>query len=110
MLGAGLFLVYAVSGFHLGTSNDPSDRKSGTGGFSLLVETSQPIRYDLNSELGRDHYALSKDELPPARLFRSASDGDDASCLNLNQTPTPRLLGVQPILLEWQGLHVYEFN
>ena len=101
MLGAGLFLVYAVSGFHLGTSSDPSDRKSGTGGFSLLVETSQPIRYDLNSELGRDHYALSKDELPPGSAVPiRVSDGDDASCLNLNQTPTPRLLGVQPILLE----------
>jgi hypothetical protein len=27
------------------------------------------------------------------------SSGDDASCLNLNQTPTPRLLGVDPALL-----------
>jgi ABC-type antimicrobial peptide transport system permease subunit len=100
MLGAGLFLVYAVSGFHLGTTDDPSDRKSGTGGFALLVETSQPIRYDLNTELGRDHYALSEDELPPGSVVPlRKSDGDDASCLNLNQTPTPRLLGVDPVLL-----------
>ena len=99
MLGAGLFLVYAVSGFHLSTSDDPSDRSSGTGGFALMVETSQPIRYDLNTELGRDHYALSEDELPPGLIvpFR-VSPGDDASCLNLNQTPTPRLLGVDPKL------------
>lgn len=100
MLGAGLFLVFAVSGFHLSTSDDPSDRASGTGGFALLVESSQPIRYDLNTELGRDHYALSEEELPPGSVVpMRVSSGDDASCLNLNQTPTPRLLGVDPELL-----------
>ncbi|MEO0474498.1 MAG: FtsX-like permease family protein, partial [Planctomycetota bacterium] len=100
MLGAGLFLVFAVSGFRLGTSDDPTDRTSGTGGFALLVETSQPVRYDLNTQLGRDHYALGEDELPPGSVvpFR-VSSGDDASCLNLNQSPTPRLLGVDPALL-----------
>lgn len=100
MLAAGLFLVYAVSGFHLGTSDDPTERTSGTGGFALLVETSQPIRYDLNTQLGRDHYALSKDELPPGSVVPiRVSGGDDASCLNLNQTPTPRLLGIDPDLM-----------
>lgn len=100
MLGAGLFLVFAVSGFHLGTNNDPNDRASGTGGFALIVESSQPIRYDLNTELGRDHYALSEDELPAGSVVPiRVSGGDDASCLNLNQTPTPRLLGVDPTLL-----------
>lgn len=100
MLGAGLFLVFAVSGFHLSTSNDPSDRASGTGGFALLVESSQPIRYDLNTQLARDHYALAEDELPAGSVVpMRVSSGDDASCLNLNQTPTPRLLGVDPDLL-----------
>ncbi|MFK7789232.1 MAG: FtsX-like permease family protein [Phycisphaeraceae bacterium] len=100
MLGSGLFLVFAVSGFHLGTSDDPTLRASGTGGFTLLVETSQPIRYDLNTELGRDHYALSEDELPSGSVVPiRVSSGDDASCLNLNQTPTPRVLGVDPALL-----------
>ncbi|MEM6259815.1 MAG: FtsX-like permease family protein [Planctomycetota bacterium] len=100
MLGAGLFLVYAVSGFHLSSSDDPTDRASGTGGFTLLVETGQPIRYDLNTALGRDHYALSQEELPPGSVVPlRVSSGDDASCLNLNQTPTPRLLGVDPELL-----------
>ncbi|MEM9345781.1 MAG: FtsX-like permease family protein [Planctomycetota bacterium] len=100
MLGAGLFLVYAVSGFQLSSTDDPTNRASGTGGFALLVETSQPIRYDLNTELGRDHYVLGEDELPTGSVvpFR-VSGGDDASCLNLNQTPTPRLLGVDPALL-----------
>ena len=100
MLGAGVFLVFAVSGFHLSTSDDPSERASGTGGFALLVESSQLIRYDLNTELGRDHYALSEDELPAGSVVPlRVSSGDDASCLNLNQTPTPRLLGVDPDLL-----------
>jgi ABC-type lipoprotein release transport system permease subunit len=100
MLGSGLFLVYAVAGFHLDSSSDPSDRKSGTGGFALIVETGQLIRYDLNTTLGLDHYALSEDELPRGTVVPlRVSGGDDASCLNLNQTPTPRLLGVDPSLL-----------
>lgn len=100
MLGAGLFLVYAVAGFHLSSSNDPSDRAAGTGGFALLVESSQPIRYDLNTALGRDHYTLSEEELPAGLVVPiRVSGGDDTSCLNLNQTPTPRLLGIDPGLL-----------
>lgn len=104
MLAAGLFLVYAVSGFHLGTGGDPTDRTSGTGGFALLVETSQPIRYDLNTQLGRDHYTLGEDELPAGTVVPlRVSVGDDASCLNLNQTATPRILGIDPKLLAVRG-------
>ena len=100
-LSCGVFLVIAVAGFRLGSIQDPTHRASGTGGFALMVESSQPIRYDLNTTLGRDHYALSEDELPPGLVVPlRMSDGDDASCLNLNQTPTPRLLGVDPALLQ----------
>ena len=96
-LGCGVFMVIAVTGFRLGTVDDPTNRASGTGGFALLVEASTPIRYDLNTQLGREHYVLSEDELPPGSVVPvRVSGGDDASCLNLNQTPTPRLLGVDP--------------
>lgn len=96
-LSCGVFLVLAVNGFRLIASNDSDQRDSGTGGFALLVETSQPIRYDLNTQLGRDHYTLSEDELPPGSVVPiRVSVGDDASCLNLNQTSTPRLLGINP--------------
>lgn len=99
-LSCGVFLVLAIAGFRLGVTDDPSDRASGTGGFALIVEPTQPIRYDLNTQLGRDHYGLSEDELPPGSVvpFR-VNDGDDASCLNLNQTTAPRVIGVDPALL-----------
>lgn len=100
-LSSGVFLVLAVSGFRLSVSDDPADRRSGTGGFALILESSQPIFYDLNTELGREHYALGEDELPPGSVVPiRVSPGDDASCLNLNQTPAPRLLGLDPQLLE----------
>ncbi len=100
-LGCGVFLVLAVAGFHLSASDDPADRASGTGGFALLVESTQPIRYDLNTRLGRDHYFFDEGDLPPGSVvpFR-VSGGDDASCLNLNQTQAPRVLGVDAGLLD----------
>lgn len=107
-LSCGVFLVLAIAGFRLGLSEDPNDRTSGTGGYALIVETSQPVRYDLNTELGRDHYALSEDELPPASVVPiRVSNGDDASCLNLNQTATPRVLGVDPARLAEQGAFTF---
>ncbi|MEM1355821.1 MAG: FtsX-like permease family protein [Planctomycetota bacterium] len=96
-LSCGVFLVLAVSGFRLGTETDATARQSGTGGFALILETTQPIRYDLNTALGRDHYFFETSDLPPGSVvaFR-VNKGDDASCLNLNQTARPRLLGVNP--------------
>lgn len=100
-LGCGVFLVLAVAGFQLSADPDPSERASGTGGFALMVETSQPIRYDLNTKLGRDHYFFDEQDLPPGTVVPlRVNGGDDASCLNLNQTPTPRLFGVDPQLLQ----------
>ncbi|MFN3169029.1 MAG: FtsX-like permease family protein [Phycisphaeraceae bacterium] len=108
-LGAGVFLVLAVAGFRLNIATDPSERASGTGGFALIVEATQPIRYDLNTKLGRDHYFFDEDELPPGSVvpFR-VNDGDDASCLNLNATPTPRVIGVDPALLSTRDAFTFQ--
>lgn len=99
-LSCGVFLVIAVSGFRLSSDIDPNDRQAGTGGFATIVETTQPIRYDLNTRLGRNHYFLDEADLPPGSVvaFR-VNDGDDASCLNLNKSARPRLLGVEPMPL-----------
>ena len=99
-LGSGVFLVLAVAGFRLNVTDDPGDRTSGTGGFALIVESTQPVRYDLNTQLGRDHYFIDEAQLPPGSVVpMRVSGGDDASCLNLNATPTPRVLGVDPDLM-----------
>ncbi len=108
-LACGVFLVLAVAGFRLSSSDDPTNRASGTGGFALVVEATQPIVYDLNTQLGRDHYALDEDELPAGSVvpFR-VNGGDDASCLNLNQTQSPRVLGVDPALLQSRGAFTFQ--
>ncbi|XAM00202.1 FtsX-like permease family protein [Phycisphaeraceae bacterium D3-23] len=99
-LSCGVFLVVAVSGFRLSSEIDTHNRQAGTGGFATIVESTQPIRYDLNTQLGRDHYFLDASDLPPGSVvaFR-VNNGDDASCLNLNKTSRPRLLGVDPMQL-----------
>ena len=100
LLASGVFLVIAVAGFYQSPPTDPSQRDTGTGGFTLIAEATLPILYDLNTDTGREQYGLEPDELPPGSVVpMRVSAGDDASCLNLNQVPSPRLLGVDPRLL-----------
>ena len=72
--------------------------ESGTGGFELVGESSQPIYDDLNSDI------RSRDELLGDAARHSSADcriysfrvrpGDDASCGNLYRPNQPRILGV----------------
>ncbi|NBC11575.1 MAG: FtsX-like permease family protein [Planctomycetes bacterium] len=104
LIAAGLFIVAAVVGFAPALPGDYTERASGTGGFALFGQTTLPITVDLNTAAGRDRFALEEDELPPGSVVpMRVSDGDDASCLNLNQTPRPRVLGVDPSLLQQRG-------
>lgn len=73
-------------------------RQSGTGGFLYWVETSLPLQYNLNTSNGKAKLGLeSEDALKDVDFVQIHSlDGDDASCLNLNQVQQPRILGVKP--------------
>jgi len=73
-------------------------RQSGTGGYTYWAEASLPIQYNLNTASGRIKLGLDNEEaLKDANLVQINSlDGDDASCLNLNQVQRPRILGVKP--------------
>lgn len=70
--------------------------QSGTGGFLYWVETSLPIQYNLNSPSGKAKFGLdSEKSLEGVDFIQIHSlEGDDASCLNLNQVQRPRILGV----------------
>ncbi len=98
LLGSGAFIIASIGAFRLDAASGAGDKKSGTGGFAFVAESAQPIVHDLNSREGRDAYGIqgtNANWIP----FRVRA-GDDASCLNLNKAQKPRLLGVNPALLE----------
>lgn len=101
MLACGSFLIVSIGVFRLDANRDATERTSGTGGFALIGETTISVVHDLNSESGRDFFALSERDLEGVDFvpFR-VREGDEASCLNLNRAQKPRLLGVRPEALE----------
>lgn len=105
MLASGCFVVVAVSAMKEDLSQQAGERRSGTGGFRLYAESSIAIPEDLNGDRARATYRLTDREamkgvsILPVRV----RDGDDASCLNLNQSLTPPLLGVDVSALSALG-------
>lgn len=97
LLACGLFIVFTVGANRLNSLKDADRRDSGTGGFALHAESSLPILYDLNSSKGQQFYGLERVESKDIRYVQfRVKDGDDASCLNLNQVTNPPLIGVDP--------------
>ena len=93
VLASGVFLLVAVSAFHLDSRPDAP----GTGGFALYAQSALPVYDDLNSAAGREVFGLSEEILKNVRVVPlRVRDGDEASCLNLNRAQQPRLLGVAP--------------
>ncbi len=97
VLASGVFIVVAVDSFRQRPQGATMERDSGTGGFALVGESALPIYDDLNSDKGRESFALDEKTMAgvsvmPMRVLA----GDDASCLNLNRALHPRLLGVKP--------------
>jgi len=99
MMAAGIFLVTAVNAFRM-SAGDAARKDSGTGGFTLVGESSLPVYEDLNTQAGRDAFGLDEEIMEGVRVapFR-VRQGDDASCLNLNRAQKPVLAGVNPALL-----------
>jgi len=79
-------------------------RASGTGGFFLWAETTVPLLFDLNSDEGREKYGISDEKVfENVHFIQMLSlDGNDASCLNLNQVTQPKILGLNPDYLDQQ--------
>jgi putative ABC transport system permease protein len=100
LLSCGSFLIASIGVFRLDALQDAEKRSSGTGGFALMGESTLPLVHDLNSDSGRESFGLDAPGLAGVEVvpFR-VRDGEDASCLNLNRAQRPRLLGVEPELL-----------
>ena len=95
VLASGVFMVVAVDSFRKGPLDDSSRPESGTGGFTLIGESSSAIYEDLNSTRGREQYALDDKLLASTQIVQvRVRAGDDASCLNLNRAVQPRIVGL----------------
>ncbi len=108
LLASGSFLIVAVGANRLDADRDATARSSGTGGFSLIGESALPVLRNLNTSAGREFYGLADASMSGVSVVSlRVRDGDEASCLNLNQARTPRLLGVRPEELAARGAFTF---
>jgi hypothetical protein len=125
LLASAAFLLVAVESFRRRAEAGDGSIDAPDGGFALVGESDLPVFRDLNTPPGRRELldALTRkltETLPPAEADRRAAEaeallkettifglrahsGDDASCLNLYQPRSPRVLGVPAALIERGG-------
>ncbi|MEW4563995.1 FtsX-like permease family protein [Bremerella sp. JC770] len=99
LIASASFLIVAIGAFRLSPS------ESGSGGMDLIAESSQPLYHNLNTEKGRLETGFSAEEEQQLSgstfLSLRVQPGDDASCLNLYQSNSPRVLGVTPEMIAY---------
>ena len=99
VIASATFVLISVDAFRRDAGAIPGDRRSGLGGYTLLVETLLPVVHDPNTREGRDAlnlFELEASDIEPFRLL----PGDDASCLNLYEPRNPRILAPRDSFLE----------
>lgn len=87
------FLIVTTGANRKDFLSDAEDKSSGAGGFLFYAESAIPVLHNLNEPAARFGAGLEKDYRVVQLM---AHEGDDASCLNLNRTASPRILGVEP--------------
>ncbi len=108
LLAIGSFTIIVTGSNRLTFSGTELQKNSGTGGFKYWVESTIPILKKLNSENGRSYYGLDEGFLKDINFVQISSiEGDDASCLNLNQVQNPQIMGVSPNLFD--SLNAFSF-
>jgi ABC-type lipoprotein release transport system permease subunit len=96
LIASATFIIFAVEAFRRDDSAISLDPAGGTGGFSLMAESFVPVISDPNTDEGKESLNLSSQadaEIADARFYRfRLRPGEDASCLNLYQPSSPRIL------------------
>lgn len=105
LIAAASFIIVAVDAFRRDDKAAANDKKSGSGGYTLLAESDLPLIYDPNTPAGREALNLSAEqgagELSGVSFNRfRLRPGDDASCLNLYQPRNPRILAATGEFIE----------
>ena len=93
VIASAAFILISVDAFRR-EGPAATDRRSGVGGYPLLVNLLLPIPNDPNSREGREALGLGAFDRVTVEPFR-VRPGDDASCLNLYEPTNPRILGAR---------------
>jgi ABC-type lipoprotein release transport system permease subunit len=92
VIASATFILISVDAFRR-VPTASTDRRSGVGGYQLLVDLMVPLAHDPNAPAGHEAIGLETGEglaIDPFRVL----PGDETSCLNLYQPTNPRILGV----------------
>lgn len=97
LIASATFVIVAVGASRKSPRDEANTKTGGTGGYSLIAETTAPIPYNLNTRDGRSSLGLRQDtsalcDAATISMFR-LRPGDDSSCLNLYKINRPRILG-----------------
>ncbi|MCP4755073.1 MAG: ABC transporter permease [Proteobacteria bacterium] len=95
-LALAVFLCLTVTANRKGMVGDPLRRSSGTGGFSLYVETALPVKGNRNSTATGEDNKLERLFAGKGFFPLPSVEGSEASCLNLNRVTRPHISGVDP--------------
>jgi ABC-type antimicrobial peptide transport system permease subunit len=93
LFALGAFIVVATGSNRRDITRGADENSSGTGGFRFFAESTIPVLHDLNDRTARDQYGIEEDY---NFIQFSKSEGDDASCLNLNRVKNPVILATDP--------------
>jgi len=98
LIALSTFIIVAVDAFRRNDRAGSLDKKSGSGGFTLMAESLLPLVQDPNNRDGREALNIGSEtgaaSLAQVTLTRfRLRPGDDASCLNLYAPGNPRVLG-----------------
>lgn len=96
LIAAGLYAVIITGINRMHADEGSIANKGGTGGYNLWMETTVPVKEDLNLPNGMKLYGLEEFDGKFEMVQGRRSSGDDASCLNLNHVSSPPILGIDP--------------
>jgi ABC-type lipoprotein release transport system permease subunit len=100
VIAAATFILVSVEAFRRGDQLSDTGPRSGVGGYELMIETLLPVVQDPNTREGRE--ALNLFDLDPSVTFEPMRllPGDDASCLNLYEPRSPRIVAARQGFLQ----------
>ena len=103
LIASATFIIVSVDTFRKDSRDDQGDRRSGTGGYTLVATSALPVLSDPATAAGRDALGIGPAEAPDLADARIVSfrrrQGDDSSCLNLYAPGEPTILGAPPAFL-----------